>query len=200
MLLNLSIMNKRDKITIMNRLLTFITIAILLSGCSEQKSPAQNSSNPDSISLPDSEVSRAVIYLYDREMTTTKIIADKLLKFDSVDSTAIYRVDVNIFDSSGAVTTEIVGDSGIIKERIGFLELFGNVVVKTGDDRMLETEHLFWNSKKKLIQSDLFVKITQGENVVTGIGLEADQNLISIKILENAEGEIRNSEEISGNL
>lgn len=185
----------------MNKLLLLILIATLTSGCSEQKSPAQNSStSTDSGAIPDSEVSRAVIYLYDREMTTTKIIADKLLKFDAVDSTVIYRVDVNIYDSSGAVTTEIVGDSGIIKERIGFLELFGNVVVKTGENRKLETEHLYWNSKKKLIQSDLFVKITQGENILTGIGLEADQSLSKIKILKNAEGEIKNSEAISGDL
>lgn len=183
----------------MNKFLTtsLVLVLLLIIGCTEQDELSQNDKiTSDTPVLPDSEVRGAVIALYDREKVTTEIIAEKLLKFESIDSTAIYMVEVDIFDSSGNLTTEVVGDSGVIRERTGFLELFGNVVVKTTGDRTLETEHLIWNSKTKLIKSDLFVRFTHGDNIVTGIGLEADQNLTSIKILDNAEGQISSEKKL----
>ncbi len=180
-----------------NFLIAILLFSVLqISGCTEQNKLSQNDDIvSDSIRLPDSEVSNAVIALYDREKVTTEILAEKLIRFESIDSTAIYEVEVDIFDSSGVLTTEVVGDSGVIRERKGYLELFGNVVVKTTGERTLEAEHLIWNSKSKLILSDLYVKFTHEKNIVTGIGLEATQDLTSIKILNNAEGEISTEEE-----
>jgi len=149
----------------------------------------------DSSSLPDSEVSGARVYLYDRGQVTTEIIADKIVKFESLDSTMAYTLDIDILDSTGAVTTDIVGDSGIIREKTGNISIYGNVVVLTVDSFKLETDYLYWDAEADSIKSDAFVRLTKGEDVITGWGLQADQRLRSTKILDHVSGTITDTKE-----
>ena len=48
----------------------------------------------------------------------------------------------------------------------------------------LETELLFWNQEKDHIYTDRFVKITNEDEVIQGIGFESDSHLLSRKILK----------------
>jgi len=171
---------------------------VALAGCSSKQSASTDQSTPaDSTSLPDSEVSGAKIYLYDRGQVTTEIVAEKIVKFQSIDSTMAYTLDIDIYDSTGQVTTQAVSDSGIIRENTGKLYLFGNVVVIAEDKSKLETDSLYWDSKTNKIQTDAFVKITKGEDVITGWGMEADQRLNRIRILNQVSGTITDTKNLS---
>lgn len=172
--------------------------AVGLAGCNSQQTASIDQSTPtDSISRPDSELSGAKIYLYDKGQVTAEIVAEKIVKFQSLDSTMAYVLDIDIYDSTGQVTTEVVGDSGIIRESAGNLHIYGNVVVATEDGRKLETDSLYWDSKTDQIKTDAFVKLTTGKNIITGWGMKADKRLNGIKILNQVSGTITDPDKLS---
>ncbi len=177
-----------------------IPLLLLLAfaaGCSnDDKSSNTGNMTSDSAAQPTSEVSGAKIYLYDRGQVTTEVIADKILKFDTRDSTMAYVVDINSFDSLGNVATHVVGDSAIIRENDGRFTIYGNVVVTTEDGMRLETDYLHWNSKNDRIFTDAFVRITTPDEVVRGWGMEADRRLKRYKILHQVSGEMDDAKKL----
>lgn len=197
--LSADIRNKSEMSALNRQVWILVLLGVVaLAGCSsKQTASTGQSALTDSASRPDSEVSGARIYLYDKGRVTTEITAEKILKFTSLDSTMAYTLDIDICDSTGQVTTEVVGDSGIIRESTGELHIYGNVVVVTKDKSRLETDYLYWDSKSDKIKTDAFVRITKGEDVITGWGMEADQRLNRIKILNQVSGTIKDTKKLS---
>lgn len=177
------------KYTFISMLITFLAV-----NCSNNNSSGNTVVTDDSLKLPDSEVRIARIQLYKKGEVTAEILSDKIIKFDAQDSTMAYKLDINIFDSLGQSTTKIIGDSGIIREGRGIVNIYGNVVVNINDTTILETDYLWWNSNNNRIKSDAFVRITRGKDVITGWGLDADNKLNSFKILNQVSGEIKDKE------
>jgi len=149
--------------------LPLVLLTLALAGCSRNdKSSDTDPTAIDSAAYPDSEVSGAKIYLYNRGGVTTEIVADKIVQFESKDSTMAYNLDIDAFDTLGAVTSQVFGDSGIIRENEGRFTIFGNVVVITEDGMRLETDYLYWDSKHDRIFTDAFVQITTEGEVLRG--------------------------------
>jgi len=186
---------------IMNKLVNYIIVLILLlafaTGCDSDKNNGSGTMvETDSVTKPDTEVRGATIYLYNKGKIKTQIISDKIIKYETQDSMLAYVLNIDIYDSTGSVSTKIVGDSGIIQESKGFVHIYGNVVVTTKDKNKLETDYLWWDSKTDKIRTDAFVKVTTEEEVVTGWGLEADNNLSRYKILNLESGSMNNVDQL----
>lgn len=177
-----------------------ITILMLLAlGCSQPDNNPKSGVEPvDTAATPDTELQEATIYLYNKDRITTEINALKIMKFDNIDSMMAYTLDIDLIDSTGKVTTQIVGDSGVIRENAGVLRIFGNVLVETENGLKLETDYLWWDSNTDRIKSDDFVKITRTEtgDVMSGWGLDSDKDLSTIKILDRVSGSINDIENV----
>ncbi len=179
-----------------------IQIAVILGlllfivGCTtkEKVSSDADSTNQSEI-LPDSELRGATIYLYEKDKVTTEIHAERVLKYEIKDSTMVYVLDMDFFDSTGHITTQLVGDSGIIRELTNQLYVYGNVVVTTDDNSKLETDYLYWNTTTDKIETDAFVRITKKNDVITGWGMEADPGLTRVKVLNRVSGTVHDAEE-----
>ncbi len=180
------------------QILYIITVLSLsLISCSDRNNTSEKlTSEFDSIKLPDSELRVAQIKFYKKGEMTSEILAEKIIKFDAQDSMLAFVLDIRILDSLGNSTTTITGDSGIIKEVQGAVQIYGNVVVITDDSSKLETEYLRWNSYTNRIKSDAFVRITKQGDVITGWGLDADNRLNSFKILNQVSGEVVDPEKL----
>lgn len=63
-------------------------------------------------------------------------------------------------------------------------EARGNVVVTNKKGETLNTEKLFWNSRKEIIYSDEFVKLSTPTQIIEGEGLQADQAFTEYEINE----------------
>jgi LPS export ABC transporter protein LptC len=178
--------------------LIFVLLALALSGvagCSSGDGTLRNTATPtDSILKPDTEVKGAKIDLFDKSQKTTEILAKRILKFEAKDSTMGYDVTAHFFDTLGHVTSDLVGDSALIRETTSHLYVFGHVVVKSEDSTRLETDYLHWNPDIKKIQTDAFVKVYRHGDVATGWGMEANQNLTRVKILNQVSGTIKNTD------
>ncbi len=161
-----------------------------LAGCNSNDLGRDNEQEiTDSSDRPDTEVREATIYLYNQGQVTAEVDADLIHKFEVNDSTMGYNLNIDLLDSSGNVTSTIVGDSGVIWENIGEFQIFGHVVVDSDDDSQLETDYLTWNSDTKKMHTDAFVRVTDADGVVlTGWGMEAEQNPTRYRILQQVSG------------
>lgn len=178
-------------------LAVILALALTVAGCAEQEKYSSPNDASSPAILPDAVLEGATIYLYDRGKVTAEIHADSIVKYESIDSTVAFNLDVNSYDSLGKVETHVVGDSGIIREKTGELFIYGDVDVTTAEGSRLQSEYLYWDSDKELIRSDKFVRITKDQDVITGIGLESDEHLHRIKILKQVSGRLHNSQEIT---
>jgi LPS export ABC transporter protein LptC len=181
------------KYTVFVFALVFAVLAVF--GCDGQKSAVKTGpSISDSSVRPDTEVKGARIYLYDKGQITTSIDANKIVKFDTKDSTIGYNVHIDFYDSTGRVSSVLVGDSSVTHENSGFMSVYGNVVaIGSEDSTKLETDYLRWNPTVRKIQTDAFVKITRHGDVVTGWGMESDPNLSHINILKQVSGTFKDT-------
>jgi len=69
------------------------------------------------------------------------------------------------------------------------MEAKNNVIVTNIKGEILNTEHLIWDQNKKIIYSDVFVKITTPTQILFGKGLESDERFENWKI-KNPTGNI----------
>ena len=106
--------------------------------------------------------------------------ADKALSYEDEDLIKIYGVTIEFYKEGGHYST-LTSEEGIYHTSTADMEAFGEVVVESEEGR-LETDRLNWVAKEEKIRTDDYVKITKGETVITGRGLESDPRLESVKI------------------
>ena len=88
-------------------------------------------------------------------------------------------------DNDGSVKSQITANYGINYENRRLMEGRGDVVVNNYDtEEQLNTEELIWDQKKEIIYSNKFVKITTGDAVLYGDGLESDQAFTNRRIIK----------------
>lgn len=163
-------------------------ILVILGGCQRE----QPQKVPLSRNLPDQILSNATMVFTQNGIKTTVIKAKTVAKWTNKDLTQAESLLVDFYDENGEHTSQLAADSGWIKEKAQMLGVWGNVYVITDEKVRLETQTLNWDPGKKKITTDDFVKITKDEDVMTGYGLEADQELKNIKIKTEVKGEIVN--------
>lgn len=91
-------------------------------------------------------------------------------------------VKVEFFDSEEKVSSYLTSNYAINKKREQIMEAKNNVVVVNVKGEMLKTEHLIWDGKKRRIHTDAFVTITTKDQVLTGTGLDADEQFENYEI------------------
>lgn len=85
-------------------------------------------------------------------------------------------------------------DNGNNENKMSIMEAKGNVIVINEKGDKLNTEHLVWNSVKKKIYTNEFVKITTKDEVIWGEGLEANEDFSEYEI-KHVKGQIDVKEE-----
>jgi len=144
--------------------------------------------------LPDQVIENATMVFTVNGKKSTVIKAKSIFKWVDKDFTKAKTLEVDFYDTLGEHTSHLTADSGWVWEKRQNLEVLGNVFVVTDDGIKLETESLKWDPKINKITTDDFVKITKGKDIMTGYGLEADQNLRNFKIKRWVKGEIHKKE------
>jgi len=153
---------------------TLITLILAATvGCSRDRG-ASSPDDADSSTIPTMVTRGATISILSGEMVSTEIHAVNLKEWDTADSVMGYIIDANFFDSLGRITTHLVADSALIREKTGELEAYGHVIVETKDDHILESEYLRWDRKSDTIFCNSPFKYTETDGVVVGDSLWYD--------------------------
>ncbi|MEK6616728.1 MAG: LPS export ABC transporter periplasmic protein LptC [Bacteroidota bacterium] len=101
------------------------------------------------------------------------------------------------YDDSMKVSSQLKADYGIRYEKEGKMEAKRNVEVVNVKGAKLNTEHLIWNGAKDSIYTKAFVKITTGDEVMYGDGLESNQDFTKYRI-KNIKGMFNLKDEAGG--
>ncbi|HOP05758.1 MAG TPA: LPS export ABC transporter periplasmic protein LptC [candidate division Zixibacteria bacterium] len=172
-----------------NRILTYLAPAVLLAavGCSEREAVSDRG-DADSVLVPDSEMFQAIINLSDKGVVTSTIQFEHYVQFEAIDSGMAYVVNINGYDSTGMPSGMLKGDSAVIREGTGLMDIYGNVLLVSRNGYKLQTEYLRWDSYGDEISTDEFVRITKENEWATGYGFRSDQEITRFKIMREVRG------------
>ncbi len=91
---------------------------------------------------------------------------------------------VRFFNKNGDLSSRLRSDYALQLLEEGRWEARGNVVVINREGEKLQTEKLFWDSRRERIYTDAFVRMTTEDEVILGHGFEADQNFEQYEVKE----------------
>lgn len=124
-------------------------------------------------------------FLSDSGITRYKMITDTWLIFDKASEPYWYFPDgvyIEKFDTTFRIEASIKADTAHYFQRRNLWRLDGNVDISNMDGVRFETSQLFWDRNQEIIYSDSFIKITEGEEINTGIGFKSNQNMSEYRI------------------
>lgn len=177
--------------------MTLQIATMLLTGCGDETEPpapfiTAESTDP---SGADQVTTHAHIYLYKGGHRTTDLLADTLRKFTKLDSTIAINLDIDFFDSAGAIISNLIAETGYIREKTQFLTVTGGVVVTKKEEAVvLLTEYLEWDAGNEKVVTDSFVTVIRGGDTLYSYGLETDPALDSISFKNKVSGKISDIE------
>lgn len=144
-------------------------------------------------SLPDEVVSQFVTEETDSGRVRWRLSAPKARRYSEEDVFLLDDPTIEFYDDYGHLQTTLTSKHGETSRWTDMLA-YGDVVVVTVDGDVLETDTLRYVSEDDKIISDSFVKLTRGNDVMTGYGLECDHNLSSVEIKRNVQATIIDDE------
>ncbi len=162
--------------------------ALLLAGC---RGPDQGTrSAPEAETSPNEGMKGISLHNYHVADVRWVLQADSASVFRDRKRVEAEWVEIDFFDGEEPMST-LTADRGILLQNTDDLEARGHVRVVTEDGAVLKTEVLFWDHQRSRIHTDEFVEITRGDNVLTGVGLEADPGLNRVDLKQTVRGEVR---------
>jgi LPS export ABC transporter protein LptC len=102
--------------------------------------------------------------------------SERLEKQTKSDMAELYTVHMDFYKADTLYST-LTSERGRANLKTKLLHAWGNVVVVTRDGRRLETEELTYDNARGRIHNEVFNRFTRGEDVMTGIGMEATPEL-----------------------
>lgn len=89
---------------------------------------------------------------------------------------------VTFFDENEKISATLKGNYGVRYDLSKRMEAKYAVEVVNLKGEKLETEKLIWDELNRKIYTDAFVKITTGKEIITGIGMESNQDFSKYSI------------------
>lgn len=168
-----------------------VLAATVLAGCSDSPSNEVGFARGEA---PDEVYTDFVTQESDSGVVHWRLTAPRGDRYKDKRLVVLHRPSVVFYDEHGETRTTLVSDAGEYYEDRRDMLAYGNVVVRSVEGEVLETDSLYWNNTRRKILSDSFVKLTRGGNIVTGRGLECDGDLSSVVIKREHSGMIINQE------
>jgi LPS export ABC transporter protein LptC len=137
--------------------------------------------------LSPSQIGDSVTLLYtDSSQLKVMLKANRMLVFDKNVSEPFTILPkgffVTFFDDEEKVSATLKGNYGVRYDLSKKMEAKYAVEVINKDGVKLETEKLIWNEITKKIYTDAFVKITTDKEIITGVGMESNQDFTKYQL------------------
>lgn len=166
------------------KIFSFILIFIcgaLLSSCEDNKGVIAYEPYTGPLRI----LTNAVIEHSDSAIVRGRLITPQLYDFSSGDRELPKGGYLEFYDLNGQITATLRSDYGYYTIEDETWRIEGNVILKNAESgETLHTEQLYWNPKDGKVFTDKFVRIENGDEILTGIGLTANQDFSSYVIKE----------------
>lgn len=175
-------------------MIAVLAAGIALGGCGkEQSSDVSSGSNE----VPDEVITSFVTEESDSGRVRWRLSAPQASKYEKKKVFLLEKPTIEFYDELGNLQSTLTSDAGEYSETNSDMLAYGNVVVVTVEGDILETDSLSYLNDEDKIVNDCFNKLTRGDDVLTGYGLECDHNLSSVVIKRDVEATIKDED---GNL
>jgi len=172
---------------VLKRILLVGIVAVFFASCGEDSS---GDLAFDRDSIPDEVFEDFVTQESDSGLVQWKLTAPLAKRFIKRHVILMDAPRIQFYDREGELKTTLTSDQGVYYEDPGDLLAYGNVIVISVDGDKLETDSLLWVSERNKIISNSFVKLKRGKDLITGYGLECDNDLSSAVIKRDVEATI----------
>lgn len=137
---------------------------------------------------PGVEVAEGVKMIYsDSAMVRVIVRAPTMLNYaEEIDSRQEFPdgLHLTFFDEFQDTSSTLIANWGVYRRRRNEITVRDSVVWESIDQQRLETEELNWEEKTERIYTNKFVILRQPDYLITGHGLEADQNFENATVLQ----------------
>jgi LPS export ABC transporter protein LptC len=171
----------------MKSVIFFLSLLLLLA-CSSDKAKQNVAKSLQSDTLLFSqEGSNVTINYTDSGKLKASIFAPVLIGYKK-DGNDIIKMPKGVkgdfYNRIGIKESTITAEKGISYQTKKITEVWQNVVVTNVKGEKLNTEKLIWNQNTQKIYTDKFVRITTANEILTGEGMEAQQDFTKWTILK----------------
>ncbi len=101
---------------------------------------------------------------------------------------------ITFYDENGEISSVLTADVGEYNQDTHDMTALGNVVVTTKEGYTLETESLIMLRELGEIHSEDFVKVTKGNDILTGYGFQGYPELKNVDIKRDVRAYLRDEE------
>ncbi|MBP0905484.1 LPS export ABC transporter periplasmic protein LptC [Mariniflexile gromovii] len=122
----------------------------------------------------------------DSGRVTANLLSPKMLDFTNRDfpyNEFPKGIVLNLFDEQNKKSI-VVADYAIVYDKTDLLDLQGNVVITTADNRVLKTEQLYYDQKKEWLFTNKPVTFRTETDIINGNGFDSDSKFKTAEVLE----------------
>ncbi|WP_010663102.1 LPS export ABC transporter periplasmic protein LptC [Marinilabilia salmonicolor] len=172
---------KHDKSKIQTAGSIFLLLAVLVlftscqSNTSEEIQAAVDEENLPSLSVKDLETA-----VTDSGRIAYRFITPEMNQYENLEKPYTEfpeGLHLIIYNQQEEIDAQIKSKYAIYHESEDLWELQNDVEAVNFKNEVINTEQLFWDSRKHIIYSDEFIKITTDKEILTGYGFESDERL-----------------------
>jgi len=172
--------------TALRNQLSFVLLSLFLgAGLQACQNDMQTINSIIAVKNMPSETMKGVELVYsDSAKVKMKLTGPKMDRYGGEKPHIIFPGGMNIlfYNDSMELSSQLKADYGIRYETDGAMEAKRNVEVVNVKGEKLNTEHLLWDESKDRIYTNEFVKITTGDEVIYGDGLESNRDFTKWRI------------------
>ena len=168
---------------IARKAVAILAVTVFLSGCGKSPDTSSSAGKPEAKNRPSAVMQGVRLFQVVKGQTEVEIYAVEAVQAPGgswVDGREV-RVVYHSHTGSNAVLHATTARYYLTRK---ILEASGKVRVEA-ENGNLEASDLVWNAEKSSLTSRGFVRVTKGDNVLTGTGLESDPGLEQVVIKEN---------------
>jgi LPS export ABC transporter protein LptC len=168
-------------------LVTAMLIGLALAGCGKNNSDEVAGGTSE---MPDEVITSFVTEESDSGRVRWRLSAPQASKFEKKRVFLMTRPKIEFYDELGNLQSTLTSNWGEYFDTSRDMLAYGDVVVVTVEGDVLETDSLRYLNAEDRIVNECFNKLTRGNDVLTGYGLECDHNLSSVNIKRDVEANI----------
>ena len=165
------------KLRIHNLLISLTLLSLLIASCEKKLDSIPKS---EVLNLPSSTTSNLETILTDSGLVQLIMTTPLVEQYENIEKPySEFRMGIKVFFFDGTRDTMAMVTSRYAKYVTvdKLWELKDSVIVLDDKKVKLETELLYLSLEKDLIYTDRFVKLTDGDEIMTGLGFESDSHL-----------------------
>jgi LPS export ABC transporter protein LptC len=164
--------------------IAILSAIVALSSCKPNK-PEEIKELTNREELPSMTIENLTSTITDSGRVKYRFMTPEMKQFDKREKPATEfnkGLHLIVYNKKETIDAQIKCKQAIYHQSEDLWELSNDVEAVNSAGDVINTELLFWNTKKKIIYSDKFIKITTQTEIITGYGFESDEKMENYKI------------------